>query len=187
MLYTTLKTLKLSLWIDEADISKDEVLERIIKSVSRQFENYLWFSLEKKKYSQVLEKNFDYIIVSHFPVKNILKIVEKNSLKNLTYSRIDDQIIYIDENYFWAVLIEYEAWFDSLEEISDIENACLEMCSMNYNDLAISWAETNVKSKKIETLSKTYFSKEEMSAWIQMNFREVLDFYKKDCFNPLKI
>lgn len=185
MLYTNLENLKKSLGI--TDDSKDEVLERLIKSTSASFDKYLWFSLEKKKYFEEIEKNFDYIIVSHFPVKNISKIYHKNSKKSLKISRIDEQIIYLDEDIFWKIFIEYEAWFDSLDEISDVENACIEACILAYNDLAISWAETNVKSKKIETLSKTYFSKEEMSTWVQMNFREVLDFYKKDNLNPLRI
>lgn len=187
MLYTTLENLKLSLGIDSLDKTKDEVLQRIIKNVSKKFENYLWFSLWKNIYVQVLKKNFDYIIVSNTPISRVLKISERNiSWKNLTYSRIDEQIIYINEDYKGLVYVEYEAWFDDLTEIADVENICLEMCISDFNNLPISGAETNVKSKKIETLSKTYFSKEEMISSLDMNFREVLDNYKKN-FNPLRI
>lgn len=186
MEYTNLENLKEYLGIE--DNSKDLQLWKLIKTISKQFDNYLGFSLWEETYKQYVNIKNDYIIIDFTPITKIIKICKNNPAgEEIEYTRIDEQIIYIDSDYRWQVYIEYKAGYTDLENIADIENACLEICSSTYNDIPSSWVETNVKSKKIETLSKTYFSKSEMSGGIQMNFREILDNYKKNIYNPLRI
>lgn len=190
MEYTTLENLKAHLGIETADTSKDAILERLIKTVTQQFDKYLWFSLWKKTYKQYLSSYGDFLVVDYLPVVNILTMKENNPTgADLVKDRIDEQIIYFTTPYEWTVYIEYEAGYtdEELDKIADVEQACLEICTMTYNDWPTSGAEANVKSKKIETLSKTFFSKWEMQWWIQMNFREVLDNYKTNIYNPLRI
>jgi len=190
MEYTTVKTLKETLGIDSSDTSKDTLLERLIKTISKQFDNYLGFSLWENIYKQYIRSNWDFIIVDYIPVNSILTIRKENpAWEEIKYTRIDEQIIYLEKSYIWTIYIEYKAWFTTLDDIPDVENACIELCVLTYKDTPVSWSESNVKSKKIDTLSKTFFSKKEMlDSWgYQMNFKEVLDNYRLDIYNPIKI
>lgn len=185
--YTTLETLKAHLDIAVADTSKDALLNRLIKTVTAQFDKYLWFSLWETTYKQYLTAYGDCIITDHDNITTIDVFKKYNpSWDALLHSRIDWQIIYLEEVFNDTVYIEYKAWYTDLTEIQDVEQACIEICTLTYNDGPTSGAETNVKSKKIETLSKTFFNKDEMSGWIQMNFREVLDMHKSNIYNPLR-
>ena len=189
MEYTTLDGLKLHLFgTSEWNDDKDDLLNKLIKTVTKQFDKYLWFSLWKKTYKQYLTSYGDFIVVDYLPVVSIITLKENNpTWSSLTKDRIDEQIVYLSEPFEWTVYIEYEAWYEDLDDLADVEQACLEICTMTYNDNPNSGAETNVKSKKIETLSKTFFSKWEMQWGVQMNFREVLDAHKTNIYNPLRI
>lgn len=185
MEYTTLPTLKTALNI--TDTSKDVLLSRLIKTISKQFDNYLGFSLWKKLYKQYLTSHGDFIVVDYIPVIDILTLKAENPAGNdLVKIRTDEQIVYLDKVYNWTVYIEYNAWHTDLTDLSDVENACIELCILTYNDTPASWSESNVKSKKIDTLSKTFFSKKEMldSGGYQMNYKEILDNYRLDIYNP---
>ncbi len=103
------------------------------------------------------------------------------------------------EEISWDVYIEYTLWYEvyidwvdtewnpiillNLDEIADIEQACLEVCNDLWNNTPASWNEANIKSKQIETLSKTYFSKNEMAWWNNISYKETLDKYIS--LNPL--
>ena len=190
MEYTALDTLKETLWIEQTDTSKDNLLKRLIKTISKQFDNYLGFSLWENTYKQYVRSNGDFIIVDYIPVTKILTIRKENPAgEEIKYTRIDEQIIYLDTAYIWTIYIEYKAWYTSIDDIPDVENACIELCVLTYRDTPTSWSESNVKSKKIDTLSKTFFTKKEMfdSGGYQMNFKEVLDNYRLDIYNPIKI
>jgi len=188
MEYTTLENLKEYLWIETTDNSKDALLWRLIKTVTKQFDKYLGFSLWENTYKQYLSSYGEFIVVDYLPVGKIITMKESNPTgASLSKDRIDEWIIYLSRYFEWTVYIEYKAWYTRLDDIADVEQACLEICTLTYNDNPNSGAETNVKSKKIETLSKTFFSKWEMQWWIQMNFREVLDNYKPNIYNPLRI
>lgn len=187
MEYTTLDNLKTTLWITLTDTSKDILLSRLIKTISKQFDNYLGFSLWKKLYKQYLTCHWDFIVVDYIPVIDIVALKKENPAGiDLIKTRIDEQIIYLENEYNWTVYIEYNAWYSDLTNLSDVENACIELCVLTYNDTPASWSESNVKSKKIDTLSKTFFTKEErLNSWgYQMNYKEILDNYILDIYNP---
>jgi len=111
MEYTALDTLKETLWIEQTDTSKDNLLKRLIKTISKQFDNYLGFSLWENTYKQYVRSNGDFIIVDYIPVTKILTIRKENPAgEEIKYTRIDEQIIYLDTAYIWTIYIEYKAW-----------------------------------------------------------------------------
>lgn len=185
MKYTTKENLKEYLWIDVADY--DDILDKMITRTTQQFDKYLWRNLEETTYTEyaILDEE-NIIIVDKSPINTILNLKEKNSSwDDIEYERIDWQIVFLLTEYTWAIYLEYKAWYTSLDNIQDVEQACLEVCKDLWNNTPTSGNEANIKSKKIETLSKTYFSKDEMAWWISINFRETLDNYIT--INPLAI
>lgn len=185
MEYTTLANLKEYLGI--TDTSFDVVLAKVIKRCTQQFDKYLWYNLENKKYTEyIMVDDDDIIIVNIWPVKDIVKLTQDNvDWSDVTYTRIDGNIIYMPEKHDWTLYIEFNAWYDDLASIQDVEQACLEVCGDIWDNTPTSWNEANIKSKKIETLSKTYFSKDEMAWGNWVDFRETLDNYKT--LNPYNI
>lgn len=183
MEYTTLDNLKEYLGI--TDTSFDTILEKVIKRVTQQFDKYLSRNLETKKYTEYIVVDEDDILITDFwPIQSIVTIKEDNADgDDVSYTRTDGNIIYLPEDFDGTLYIEYNAWYDTLADIQDVEQACLEVCKDLWDNTPTSWNEANIKSKKIETLSKTYFSKDEMAGGIWVNFRETLDNYKT--LNPL--
>lgn len=178
MEYTTLANLKEHLWL--TDTNFDIVLAKVIKRCTQQFDKYLWYNLETKKYTEYVVVDWDDIlIVNIWPVKTIDKLKQDNvDWSDVTYTRIDGNIIYMPDDHDGTLYIEYNAWYDAIADIQDVEQACLEVCTELWNNTPTSWNEANIKSKKIETLSKTFFSKDEMAWGNATDFRETLDNYK---------
>ena len=185
MEYTTLENLKEFLWI--TDTTFDIVLPKIIKRCTAQFDKYLWRNLGVSTYTSYVPTDADdLIIVDYAPITEITQLKDTNTSWNtLTYERIDANIIYLENEHTWTIFIEYNSWYGSLDDIPDVEQACLEVCNDIWNWTPASWNDATVKSKKIETLSKTYFTKSEMDWWNWMDWRETLDNYK--IFNPYLI
>lgn len=183
MEYTTKANLKEYLGI--TDTSFDVVLEKVIKRCTQQFDKYLGRNLETKKYTEyIVVDEDDLMIVEFWPVTSIVALKEEDSDgDDVTHKRIDWNIIYLKNEHDGTLYIEYNAWYDDLASIQDVEQACLEVCKDLWDNTPTSWNEANIKSKKIETLSKTYFTKDEMAWGIWVNFRETLDNYKT--LNPL--
>ena len=181
MEYTTLDNLKEYLGI--TDTSKDIILSKIITRVSTIFDNYLWRNLEKQTYEEYIDINDDLVIVSYWPVIDILELKDEGG-NNINYKRIDENLIFLEEKYNWTVYIKYDAWFNNLSEIQDIEQACLEYCNIMYNQTPWSKTDYNVKSKSIEWLSISYFWPNELKSNTELlDYKQVLDKYK--VFKPL--
>lgn len=183
MEYTTKATLKAYLGI--TDNTLDTVLENIIKRVTQQFDKYLWRNLETKTYTEYVVCDVDdIVIVTNGPISSITAIKTDNaSGSTIAHTRFDGNIIYLSEEFDGTLYVEYVAWYTALTDILDVEQACLEVCKDLWDNTPASWNEANIKSKQIETLSKTYFSKDEMAWGIWVSFRETLDNYKT--FTPL--
>lgn len=183
MQYTELETLKTYLGI--SDNSFDDALTNVIKRCTQQFDKYLGRNLETKAYTEyVVCDEDDIIIVANGPIKSITAIKTDNvNWSSISYTRFDGNIVYFPESLDGTIYLEYSAGYDTLEDIADVEQACLEVCKSIWDNTPASWNEANIKSKQIETLSKTYFSKDEMAWGDWVNFRETFDNYKT--FNPL--
>lgn len=183
MEYTTKETLKAYLGI--SDNSFDTVLANVIKRVTLQFDKYLGRNLEAKAYTEYFVCDWDdIVIVSNGPINSITAIKTDNaSGSTIAHTRFDGNIIYLSEEFDGTLYIEYNAWYSTLADIGDVEQACLEVCKDIWDNTPASGNEANIKSKQIETLSKTYFSKDEMAWGIWVSFRETLDNYKT--FTPL--
>jgi len=183
MEYTTNANLKEYLGI--TDTSFDVVLEKVIKRCTQQFDKYLGRNLETKKYTEyIVVDQDDIMIVEFWPIKDIVALkYDNDSWSDVSYTRIDGNIIYLPSEHDATLYNEYNSWYDDLASIQDVEQACLEVCKDLWDNTPTSWNEANIKSKKIETLSKTYFSKDEMAWGIWVDFRETLDNYKT--LNPL--
>lgn len=183
MQYTTVENLKAYLGI--TDSASDTLLTNLIKRCTQQFDKYLGRNLEAKSYTEYFVcDGDDIVIVSNGPINSIAKVkIDNVSWEDVTYTRYDGNIIYFPEDLDATIYVEYTGWYASIDDILDVEQACLEVCKDLWDNTPASWNEANIKSKKIETLSKTYFSKEEMAWGIWVNFRETLDNYK--IFNPL--
>lgn len=128
----------------------------------------------------------DIAIVSNGPIRTIASIKTDNaSGSTIAHTRFDGNIIYLTEEYDGTLYVAYNAGYETLAEISDVEQACLEVCMDLWNTTPSSGNEANIKSKQIETLSKSYFSKSELAGGIGVDFRETLDNYKT--FTPLLV
>lgn len=106
-----------------------------------------------------------------------LKFDDENGA-DIPVKRKDWNMVYFQSAVDGTVFVEYQAWYDTIDDLLDVEQACLEMCKELWDSTPSSGNEVNIKSKQIETLSKTYFSRDEMAWWIGINFRETLDNYK---------
>lgn len=180
MEYTTLDELKIYLWID--DTTHDVALWKLIKRVSIQFDRYLWRNLWIEEYTEYIDLyNDNLIIVWNWPITEVVNI-EDIDWNYIDHKRINGNLVFLEENYAWTLKIIYKAWYASLDDILDIEQACLEVCNDLWNNTPTTENDSNVKTKKIESLSISYFSKEEMRKWT-INWRETLDNYKT--FSPL--
>jgi len=186
MQYTTISTLRSYLWL-VVDAVQDSLLDSVIKRCTHQFDKYLGRNLTTTLYTEYLSVDGDsLLIVDKWPVNSIvaLKYDDENGA-TITHKRIDGNIIYLTGDYTGTIYVRYIGWYTTIEDILDVEQACLEVCKDLWDNTPASWNEANIKSKQIETLSKTYFSKQEMSAGIGVSFREALDNYK--IFNPMII
>lgn len=183
MEYTTLETLKEYLGVPGSTL--DATLGKVIKRCTQQFDKYLGRNLEEKTYTEYfVVDGEDIIIVSNGPLTAItkLKIGDENGA-DVPYQRMDGNIIYLKESIEATIFVEYDAGYATIDDILDVEQACLEVCKDIWDNTPASGNESNIKSKQIETLSKTYFSKDEMAGGIGVSFRETLDNYK--IFNPI--
>lgn len=183
MEYTTVEKLKAYLGITASDF--DTILGDVIKRTTKQFDKYLGRNLEAKEYTEYLVLDGDDIaIVASGPINSITEIRMDNDQGPLiSHKRFDASIIYFPEEIEGEIYVKYNAGFADMDDLRDIEQACLEVCKDLWDNTPSSGNEANIKSKQIETLSKSYFSKDEMAGGIGVNFREALDNYKT--FNPV--
>lgn len=178
-MYTTVENLKTYLWIttDELDIT----LNSVIKRVTAQFDKYLGRHLLVREYVEYIDLDDEnLLIINNGPIISIESIQVDDLIQ---HTRIDGNIVYLDDYYTGTATITYSWWYPTLDDVQDVEQACLEVCKDIWDNTPSSGNESNIKSKQIETLSKTYFSKNEMAWGIWVSFRETLDNYK--ILNPI--
>lgn len=183
MEYTELETLKEYLGINWNE--SNAILSKLITRTTQQFDKYIWRNLWSKTYIEYFSLDFDdFVIVNNWPIKSVTEMRKENETWEIvSFKRIDGNIIFLNEMESMTLYVKYVAGYTSLSEIGDVEQSCLEVCKDLWENTPSSGSEANIKSKQIETLSKTYFSRNEMAWGFGVNFRETLDNYK--IFNPL--
>ena len=183
MEYTTLQNLKDRFGV--TDNQQDDKLSLLITSITKIIDNYLWFNLEKDEHTDYIVNNNTAKIL-FFPKKPITKILELEDITGVDVTmnvrRFELNMVYLDIQITGEVKAIYEAGYDTLAEIPDVESVCLDMCEQAYN-IQASWnVDLDVKQKKIEDMSVTYFSKDETmqnSAYREnSSFEAVLDQYR---------
>jgi len=190
----TLAELKFELWITDED--KDTELNLVIDRVSAIVENYLGYSLDL----QTLTEYYDEWAVSVFWVtrfiadENSIVITEKDTWATYTLDYVDDRLIFLSDATVWGkVKIEYQTGYASNAVLpADLKGVALSWWVTAYNDLVLtsSWTSWDllIKTKKLWTLSLTYFSPKESTFqetwwndwgnWKPSDY-SVLDIYKK--------
>lgn len=183
MEYTTLSKLKAYLGITGSEF--DGILGNVITRTTKQFDKYLGRNLEAKDYTEYMVLDGDDIaIVSSGPINSVVEVRFENDQGDIiTPKRFDGSIIYFSEEIDGEIYVKYNAGFANMDDLGDVEQSCLEVCKDLWDNTPASGNEANIKSKQIETLSKSYFSKDEMAGGIGVSFRETLDNYKN--FTPL--
>lgn len=190
MQYTTLENLKNFLWISENNF--DKKLEKIIVRATNMINSTIWQSLEKQILSERVSWNWNKKIYLKNKANKILKISDKNGI-NYKVDFIDWYIIFLENNAKkWEknILVEYEFGFDEIP--ADVEEICLDLCSIFSSEENIFWENSeniidkNIKTKKLWELMITYFwetekkilsSKEALSP--AKNILKILEKYKK--------
>lgn len=190
MQYTNLENLKNFLWI--SDNNSDEKLEKIIDRATNMINSTIWQSLKKQILSERVNWNWNKKIYLKNKANKILKISDKNGI-NYKVDFIDWYIIFLEntaKKWEKNILVEYEFGFD--ETPADVEEICLDLCSIFSSEENIFWknseniVDKNIKTKKLWELMITYFwetekkilnSKEALSP--AKNILKILEKYKK--------
>jgi hypothetical protein len=169
MEYTTLENLKEYLWVK--DDKNDKKYADLIKKVTKLFDKNLGYNLWSKTYWEYLGRvEWDYVLFpSKSPINSVLEVRVWES--EVWVKRFVEDIVYLNEDVFGDVFIEYRAGYVSLEDIKDVEEACLSVIKQILNE------NKSLKSEKIEDLSNSYENLEN-----PFNYQNVLEKYK--CLSP---
>lgn len=151
-MYITLEELKEYLQI--TDTSQDQILMGFIQQISSTIDGYLWYSLKESSHDEwYLVRKSGVIRTKAMP------ITEVTSLSFSSVKRISKNAIYLVDSPLedQEVQIKYKAGHATIP--AEIKQLCLDGCKQLYKDFTS--GELDIKSKKIDTLSITYFSPEE--------------------------
>lgn len=174
MEYTNITNLKS--YLEISDNSEDLLLSEIIKKTTKLFDNYLWQNLWEKTYWEYIWEVFDdYVLFpKNTPIQSITEVrVDEYSTP---IKRFIEDIVYLKYPVTGEVFMEYKAWYQSISDIPDVEEACQKVCKGLYEEIK-SVNNSKIKSEKIDELSITYFSNSEK--WKDtFDYKEVLDRYR---------
>jgi hypothetical protein len=184
--YVALEDLKMFLGIEGND--KDGVLQWIIDKTSSLIDSYLWYSLFLKEYTEFYpSRESSVIFVERKPIIEI-KYVKNGKWELFEVKRFWENAIHLKRKIKGEAEIKYTAGYKSEEIPLEIKNLCLDMWKQTWGEYN-SDGELDIKQKKIDTLSITYFSKEESIQWndsrTRSSFENILEPYK--VFIPLAI
>lgn len=169
MEYTTLENAKKYFWIEND--KQDENLSEMIKKVTKLFDKHLWFNLWAKTYWEYLGRvEWDYVLFpSKCPINSVIEV--RVGDQEIGVKRFVEDIVYLNTEVFWDVFIEYRAGYVYLDDIKDIEEACLKVIKQFLED------DSFLKSEKIEDLSNSYEKLED-----PFDYKNILDKYR--CLSP---
>ncbi len=185
MNFITLENLKEELNITES--SDDEILDKFIKRTSGIIEDYIWYTLDQRIITEY-HNWWDIILFAELPIADEASVVitNKDTWDSYTIDFINWRAIsLIQTPPEWSnnIKLEYQTWYDDESKIPEalifVAIEWIWEYYMKYKSQIWDWnQDLQVKSKKIDSLSITYFSQEESKkSDIQNNF-EILDGYK---------
>jgi len=195
MLLFTLEEFKNEVWISLSDNSKDEQLNLTIKRISEIIEWYLWYSLDQTTAIEYYDEwivNFVWLQREITDLNSII-ISEVSDWTNYSVDYFEWRIAYLSSDTIWGKLkIQYQTWYLNSDSLpADLKWVALSWWITSYNNLIStqswnSW-DLEVKTKKLWSLSLTYFSPKEISTnsvnwndtsnWQPSDYR-ILDKYK---------
>ena len=181
----TLQNLKEELKIITSD--DDDILNKLIERISLIIEKYIWHALDERIITEYHDW-WENIIFADLPIvdENTIKITNKSTWYELTVDHIEWRAVYLTEDtneWVKNIKLEYKTWYQDESKIpSDIVWVAVDWIGTHYNSYKSqdwTWIQNpKMKSKKIDSLSITYFSSEENKAQGKTDNLEILDQYK---------
>lgn len=156
--YITLNQIKKLLKIEGDD--QDKLLTSLIEQASAMIDNHLWYSLLSKAYTEFYPSRYSSVLfVSAKPITEVIS-VKNERWEPLQVKRANGNAIHLTHKVKGTVEIEYKAGYESVELPKEIVWLCGNMVKQLYTDYNAD-GDLDIKQKKIDTLSITYFSKQE--------------------------
>lgn len=164
MKYTTLSSLKKRLWIT-ADGSDSE-LSLIIDKATNLIDSELWFNLEKRAITERVDWTWNNKLYLKNQANLITSIKSKDWYDSYSLDYISWYVLYLEENTpKWQknIVVVYEYWYETDKIPTDIEEICLDLCTIIANKEWTTWdnmeklIDKNIKTQKLWELSITYF------------------------------
>lgn len=181
----TLDNLKSELQITTSD--DDTIISKLIERVSLIIEKYIWYTLDERTLTEYHDW-WNNVIFAEFTIadESTIKVTNKITWYEFTVDHIEWRAIYITEDTNeWAnnIILEYKTWYEDESKIpSDIVWVAIDWIWAHYNSFKSqdwTWTQNSkVKSKKVDSLSITYFSNEESKPQGKTDNLEILDSYK---------
>ena len=141
------------------DDSQDTLLNNLITTAKGIIESKLWYSLEITDIEEKIDADDCSIFFLKAPISSI------TSINWWEYKKHTKNALYLKEKVSWEITINYKWWIaDGWETITlpgQLAFAIASFAKWIYES-EISW-NSNIKSKKIDTLSISYFSPAEKS------------------------
>lgn len=169
MEYTTLDDLKAFLKIDTNDTTQDEYLEQVITSASRVLATELWDDLSLGTHTRRYDSYGTGKIVMEQTV-NSVSLVEQTP--DAWYTRlpvsvdfVDGYIVYLRETvpaWYKRMRVTYSKWYATVP--ADLEQFFLKYVSKIITDQLANSDSKEIKTKKLDGLSITYFWPDELAS-----------------------
>ena len=132
---------------------QDALLEELLLQSRMVVERRLWYSLEKKIYTEVLNSdNQTSLFFLQAPILDIIKITWG------TVKKLRKNALYLKKPICKEITVEYHGGFESLPQA--IALAMVNLAREMHNQLSSDGLE--IKSKRISALSISYFTPEEV-------------------------
>lgn len=135
------------------DDSNDGILNSVLLQSKMIIEKKLWYTLEKEDYIDHCCLDNSSILFLKAPIFSIEKIEWWAEIKSYTKN-----VLYLKKKIKWEVIVHYKWGFEQLPKV--IQLATLNLAREIYKQETSDGLE--IKSKKISSLSISYFTPEEM-------------------------
>jgi len=112
------------------DGETDETLLHYITAASSLFEEMTYYTLQKKHY-QVTYENMDRVKfhIAHRPLRTILSVTRGERILQPDAYLVKDQKIYLDDYSDYSLSVEYEAGFETVDDVPASLKHIIMMCA----------------------------------------------------------
>lgn len=147
---------KLKILLKITDELQDPTLHYLIDSAKAIIEQKLWYSFDVQSYTENIDVDGSSMIFLSRPIVSI------DSIQWWELKKFTKNVLYLKHKVKWEITINYQWWlWDTLP--SGISQAIINLAKWIYENEVD--GSGNIKSKKIDTLSISYFSANEKSEW----------------------